>query len=260
MKLLIWNVNGLRAIVKRRIENQSFVQFIANFDIIALNETKIDETKINDHTKNIVPDGFHIYSAHSIKKGYSGVSIITKYQPIKRIEPHFDDPEGRIVVLEYEHFILIGVYVPNAGQQRNGSPHRLHYKTVEWDPQFQLLCATLAKTKPIIILGDMNVAATELDIHNPERNRHHAGFTDAERHNFNILLEATPVIDVWRTLHKDKREYTYFDYRTKARQRNAGWRLDYALISPVLMRRITKCSILSNVEGSDHVPMELYIK
>jgi len=261
MKLLLWNVNGLRSIVRRKITDGSFVKFIYKYDIIILNETKINDDGIEEYKDKIIPEGFEIFNAHSAKRGYAGVSILTRYKPLRRIEPSIDDDEGRIVILEFKKFILIGVYVPNAGQKsvETRMPRRINYRTREWDPQFQQMCANLAKQKPIIVMGDMNVAAAEIDIHNPAQNTNHAGFTNAERHNFHLLLDGTQLIDTWRDQHPNKIAYTYFDYRTKARKRNAGWRIDYALVSTALRSYIGKSSILSDVEGSDHVPIELII-
>ncbi len=261
MRLLLWNVNGLRAISKKKIKEElAFDQFIKPFDIIVLNETKINETQLRN--LDIIPNTFTTYSSHStVKKGYSGVSILTKHLPIRRIDPPFNDNEGRVVILEYKRFILIGVYVPNAGTKNKttGLPKRHQYRTTKWDIQFRNMCVKLEKKKPIIILGDMNVAFQDQDVYAPMRFTNHAGFTEAERDNFGHLLQETSVIDVWRRKHPTKIQYSFFDYRSRARARNAGWRIDYALVSKSLYSNIDTCTILSNIYGSDHLPVQMNI-
>jgi exodeoxyribonuclease III len=260
MRLLHWNINGLRSICKKEIaDGITFKQFIHEYDIIVLNETKIDSSRIGEI--GCIGDGYHMYHAFADKKGYSGVSILTKQAPLRELKPSFKDNEGRVVILEYSEFILVGVYVPNSGQTIKPSiaPKRIGFRTTTWDPQFQLLCSKLEKKKPLIVLGDLNVAYTEMDLANPTKNKYHAGFTDAERNNFGILLESTRLVDIWRYRHPSKVEYTYFDYRTRARDRNAGWRIDYALISKEILDQVVRCNILSDIKGSDHVPLELIL-
>jgi len=256
---MLWNVNGLRAIAKKEVKaGVAFDQFIKSYDIVVLNETKISATQLRD--TNLVPSAFIGYHSHSItKKGYSGVSILTKLLPLRRLDPTFSDTEGRMVILEYESFILIGVYVPNAGAQTRstGLPARHRHRNTKWDIAFREMCVKMERKKPIVVLGDMNVAFTEQDVHAPSRLTRHAGFTIEERNNFGLLLEATTLIDVWRRKYPSKVAYSFFDYRSKARERNAGWRIDYALVSKSLYRSIGVCSLLANVYGSDHLPLML---
>lgn len=259
MRLLLWNVNGLRAIAKKQIKDgTTFDTFLKQYDIVVLNETKISATQLSQ--SNLIPNGFTSYNAHSlVKKGYSGVSIFSKQLPLRRIDPTFADSEGRLVILEYNTFILIGVYVPNAGtkDKETGMPTRIRYRTTKWDHAFRDMCIKLEKKKPLIVLGDMNVAYTNEDVYAPSKLGTHAGFTSAERDNFSKLLECTSLIDAWRRKHPYKIEYTFFDYRSRARERNAGWRIDYALISKQLYTRIKTCSIALDCYGSDHVPLQL---
>ncbi len=259
MRLVHWNVNGIRSMLNRNVKgSMSFKQFINQYDIIVLNETKIVEANLIDVEH--LWDGYHAYHAFAKRKGYSGVSILSKQLLLNVLTHLFDDSEGRVVILEYKHYILVGVYVPNSGPaEKNKLPKRLTYRTTEWDPKFQLLCSKLEQRKPVIVLGDLNVAYTEMDLARPTKNRFHAGFTDQERNNFGILLESTRFVDIWRWRHPSKIEYTYFDYRTRGRHRNIGWRIDYALISKELRDDVVSCNILGDVEGSDHVPLELIL-
>jgi exodeoxyribonuclease III len=150
--------------------------------------------------------------------------------------------------------------VPNSGQRSalgDRLPKRIDYRARSWDPHFQSLCTSLSQKKPLIILGDMNVAHQAIDINNPDKHKQMAGFTDIERYHFELLLKSANLVDVWREKHPTKVQYTYFDYRTRARSRNAGWRLDYILISKELVSKVRRCEILSDINGSDHVPVEL---
>lgn len=256
MKLLLWNVNGIRAIVKKEIAQ--FYDLISTYDIVVLNETKIDCKKLTP----LIPDqfmGFH--SCSTAKIGYSGVSILTKKAPLRRIDPPFEDDEGRVVILEFETYILIGVYVPNAGptDPNTKMPKRIHFRSQEWDNKFKGLCNQMNAIKPIVVAGDCNVALTEIDVHPSARNKRHAGFTEIERNNFGRLLQDCELIDLWRLMNPSKVQYSYFDYRTKARNRNAGWRIDYILVSKSIYAKCKGCEILRHVQGSDHVPVELVI-
>lgn len=256
MKLLLWNVNGIRAISKKEpLPSVSFANYLDRFDVVVLNETKI--SRVEDLSLDLGRfQAFHSFSI--VKRGYSGVSILTKVSPIKRIDPTFEDPEGRVVILEFDSFILVGVYVPNSGTKDPSTrlPKRLEFRTKTWDKEFREMCTHLENVKPVIIMGDLNVAHTELDVHAPSRLRRHSGFTRAERDNFGRLLEYTNFIDVWRRRHPYLQEYSYFDYRTKARDRNAGWRIDYVLASKSLYGKIDSCEI-EPVNGSDHLSMSV---
>lgn len=262
MKIVVWNVNGLRAVSKKNVRTEkSFHEFIRGYDVVVLNETKIDCDKLKSQSDVLIPSAFSAYHSCARKKGYSGVSILTKQTPLRRIQPSFDDDEGRIVILEYATFILVGVYVPNSGSTdtKTKMPKRIAHRTNVWDAQFRDMCISLEKIKPIIVAGDCNVAFTELDLHSPKTNRRQAGFTDAERNGFAHLLQDTTLIDLWRLIHPNKVQYTYYDYRTKARERNAGWRIDYFLVSKHIYNLCRSCDILADVVGSDHVPVELVL-
>ncbi len=256
MKCLQWNVNGLRSLIRNAQYKKELISMIKKYDIVALNETKIDNSAMELHSNDFVPDGHYLYSTHATKKGYSGVCIITNTKPLHVLNQTLGSDEGRLVVLEYSRLIVVAVYVPNSGQKLK----RIEYRASSWDPHFKSMCLSLSQRKPLLILGDMNVAYQDIDIHKPETHRQTAGFTDIERENFGDLLKSVKLIDTWRTLHKTKKQYTYFDYRTRARVRNAGWRLDYALVSKELWRYVKKCVILQDVEGSDHVPVELVLQ
>ncbi len=254
MKLLHWNVNGIRAIMKKQVlTHKSFESCVSGqrADIIVLSETKIaaDSRETHDGVNLLFTDYPHQYHAHARKRGYSGVSVYSKVKPARLIR--VDNEEGRLVVLEYAHFVLVAVYVPNAGSKLA----RLSYRTETWDTYFLTMCKQLSARKPIVIAGDLNVAHMDKDIAHPERHRGSAGFTDAERGNFDKLLRTCNLLDTWRVSHEDEVAYTYFDYRTKARQRNVGWRIDYILVSAALQSKLESSSILTEVTGSDHLPI-----
>lgn len=244
MRLLHWNVNGLRSLLPLNI----LPSLLGDYDIICMNETKLSD---DSQCAAIAPAGYHVFSSIARRRGYSGVCVFTRIDPLRRLSIPFPDDEGRLVILEFSSFILVSVYVPNSGASR------LRYRTRVWDPQFQLLCSRLARRKPLLILGDMNVAHEDIDIYKPERHRQQAGFTDVERFNFGMLLRTVELTDVWRARHPGVSAFTYFDYRTRARARNAGWRLDYALASESLVPRVRACRLLPAVPGSDHIPVEI---
>jgi exodeoxyribonuclease-3 len=250
MKILLWNINGIRAIIKKKVKDElTFEEYLTstNSDIICFNETKISSNLI--HTINILELYPYVYHSHSeIKKGYSGVSIYSKIKPNKQTSIHND--EGRLIVLEFDKFILVNVYQPNAGSKLA----RLNYRTDIWDNYFINLIKKLQKKNNVIIVGDMNVAHTEMDIKNPDKHLHSAGFTIEERNNFNTLLDSNNLIDAWRHNHPHTIAYTYFDYRSRARERNSGWRLDYLLTSEKILKKIKKIYI-DNIFGSDHLPL-----
>jgi exodeoxyribonuclease-3 len=254
IKILHWNINGIRAIMHKKVfKGQPFEASILkqNADIIVFTETKISDDARADHGPvGLLFDSYQYqYHAHATKKGYSGVSVYSKVRPVKQLT--IDNDEGRLVILEYSTFILIAMYVPNSGAKLN----RLAYRTQEWDKQFMRTCERLIKRKPLVIVGDLNVAHMDLDISHPEKHHDTAGFTDIERGNFDKLLRRCDLLDTWRVLHDGQTAYTYFDYRTKARQRNAGWRIDYVLISSKLQQQLLSSSILDQWTGSDHLPI-----
>ena len=252
MKILLWNINGIRAIIKKKVDkNNSFEDYLikSKADIICFNETKI--TNIDMDKINILKNYKYTYHAHSTKrKGYSGVSIYSKHEPLNKFELPNDD-EGRVVALEFNKFIIINVYQPNSGAKLQ----RLDYRVNEWKHTFDKFILKMKKIKPVILVGDMNVAHEPIDIKYPEKHEQNAGYTLKERNVFSNLINKYELIDSWRKLHPNKIEYTYFDYRTKARSRNAGWRLDYILVSKYLFKYIKKVDIDSDIIGSDHIPV-----
>ncbi len=259
VKLIHWNVNGIRAIMRKDVcDNQSFEKCLINqnADILVFTETKISSDVRDAHAdvNALFPQYPHQYHAHAIKKGYSGVSIYSKIKPIRAIPTNHD--EGRLVILEYAQFILIGVYTPNSGSKLL----RLSYRTRDWDAEFLQLCQRLSNRKPLIIAGDLNTAYMDIDIYKPDRHHSSAGFTDAERGNFDRLLRECNLLDTWRMQHERRVGYTYFDYRTKARARNAGWRIDYVLMSSSLESNLHSSAILDRLYGSDHLPISATFK
>lgn len=259
IKILHWNINGIRAIIKKNVyKSQSFESYLLKqkADIIIFTETKISDDKRCDEINGLFKSYPYHYHVHANKKGYSGVSIYSKLNPIKQLFVNIDNSEGRIIVLEYNKFILIGTYIPNSGAKLL----RLPYRTNKWDKQFRQICKQLSSKKPLVIAGDMNVAHMDIDIKYPEKHHTSPGFTDQERGNFDKLLRESNLLDSWRIQHDNQICYTYFDYRTKARERNAGWRLDYILISAELQTKLIESNILSKVTGSDHVPITCILK
>ena len=248
MKMISWNVNGLRAAV-----GKGFLDYFkeADADIFSIQETKLQEGQIDLPT-----EGYHQYWNYAEKKGYSGVAVFTKQEPISvsyglGIEEH--DKEGRVITLEFENFYHVTVYTPNS-QQENA---RLDYR-MTWDDAFRAYLQELDKTKPVIVCGDLNVAHTEIDLKNPSTNRRNAGFTDEERGKFTELLEAG-FVDTFRHFYPDKEVYSWWSYMFKAREKNAGWRIDYYVVSERLRDALQDAKIHSDIMGSDHCPVELDI-
>lgn len=250
MKLVTWNVNGFRAIIKK-----GFEEFIsqANPDIICLQETKIQ----NDQVETSF-DGYLSYFHCADKKGYAGTAVFTKIQPLDvtyGIGDDLHDSEGRVITLEFDGFYLVNTYTPNSKRGLGRLPYRL-----EWQDVFRKYLKYLDSRKPVIICGDLNVAHNEIDIKNPKANRHNAGFTDEERQKMTELL-SEGFIDSFRYLYPDARDaYTWWSYVTKAREKNVGWRIDYFIVSGRLEDLIKDCVIYSQVMGSDHCPVELELK
>lgn len=252
MRLVSWNVNGLRAIMKK-----GFIESVKklNPDILCIQETKMQEGQID---LDVDLEEYEKYFNSAQKKGYSGTAVFTKVKPISvsygmNKEEH--DKEGRIITVEYEDFYLVNVYTPNSKTELE----RLDYRMV-WEDEFRHFLKELEKTKPVIVCGDLNVAHKEIDLKNPSSNRKSAGFTDEERNKFTELLEAG-FIDTFRFFYPDKEgAYTWWSYLTKARERNAGWRIDYFLVSESLKDRLVDAKIHSDIYGSDHCPVELEIK
>jgi exodeoxyribonuclease-3 len=249
MKLVSWNVNGLRAVVKK-----GFTEIFTDFDadIFCLQETKLSEGQID-----LAFEGYESYWNYAEKKGYSGTAIFTRRKPLSvttgiGIEQH--DHEGRVVTLEFDDFYMVDVYTPNAQQELA----RLDYR-LEWERDFAAYLRALDAKKPVIVCGDMNVAHNEIDLKNPATNHKNPGFSDEERNAFTQLLGAG-FVDTFRTLHPNEQQYSWWSYRFSARQKNIGWRIDYFLVSQRLFDRVTDAAIHSDILGSDHCPVSLTIK
>lgn len=249
MKMISWNVNGLRACMTKGFMDY-FIK--ADADIFSIQETKLQTGQID-----FEPEGYYGYWNYAEKKGYSGVAVFTKKKPLEvtygmGIEGH--DREGRLITLEFEDFYHLTVYTPNS-QSENA---RLDYR-MEWEDDFRDYVNELDKVKPVIITGDLNVAHNEIDLKNPSTNRRSAGFTDEERGKMTELL-ASGYIDTFRYFYPEKTgAYSWWSYRFKAREKNAGWRIDYYIVSERLKERLVSADIHSDVMGSDHCPVELDI-
>ena len=250
MKLISWNVNGLRACITK-----GFYDFFQqeDADIFCLGETKMQPEQAVIETP-----GYHQYWNSAVKKGYSGVAIFTKKEPLSvqyglGIEEH--DQEGRVITLEFEDFFLVNVYTPNS---KDGLL-RLDYR-MTWEDAFRAHLNKLDESKPVIVCGDMNVAHQEIDLKNPKTNHKNPGFTDEERAKMTELL-ASGFIDSFRTLYPDKTDaYSWWSYRARAREKNVGWRIDYFLTSARMKEQIEDAVIYANILGSDHCPVGLILK
>ena len=246
MKFISWNVNGLRACVGKDFENQ-FKELDADF--FCLQETKMQEGQLD-----LQFEGYESYWNYAEKKGYSGTAIYTKHKPLSvsygmGVEEH--DHEGRIITLEYDQFYLVTCYTPNSQTELK----RLDYR-MTWEDDFRKFLKSLDAKKPVIICGDLNVAHEEIDIKNPKTNRRNAGFTDEEREKMTVLLN-DGFTDSFRYLHPDEVTYSWWSYRFKAREKNAGWRIDYFLVSDRIKEQITEAKIHTEIMGSDHCPVEV---
>ncbi|AXV49579.1 exodeoxyribonuclease III [Prevotella denticola] len=249
MKLISWNVNGLRACVGKDFEQQ----FKAlNADFFCLQETKMQAGQLD-----ISFPGYTSYWNYADKKGYSGTAIFTKHKPLDvsygiGMDEH--DHEGRVITLEMDDFYLVTVYTPNS----QDGLRRLDYR-MKWEKDFQDYLHRLDRKKPVVVCGDMNVAHEEIDIKNPKTNRRNAGFTDEEREKMTQLLDSG-FIDTFRTLYPEQVTYSWWSYRFRARERNTGWRIDYFLISERLRDRLEDAKIHTEIMGSDHCPVEVDLK
>lgn len=250
MKFVSWNVNGIRACVEKNFM-ESFEDLDA--DIFCLQETKLQEGQID-----LELPGYHQYWNYAEKKGYSGTAIFTKKEPILvsyglGIEEH--DKEGRVITLEFEEFYFMTVYTPNSQNELA----RLSYR-MEWEDAFRAYVKKLDKKKPVVFCGDLNVAHQEIDLKNPKTNRMNAGFTDEERGKMTELLDAG-FIDTFRYFYPEKKDiYSWWSYRFKAREKNAGWRIDYFIVSKRLESCLKDASIHTEIFGSDHCPVELIME
>lgn len=250
MKLISWNVNGLRACITK-----GFSLFFKSIDadIFCIQETKMQE----EQAKEIEYDGYYKYMNSAEKKGYSGTAIFTKIKPINvsygiGIEEH--DKEGRVITIEFDKFFLVNCYTPNSKRELE----RLEYRKI-WEDEFRNYLIKLDKVKPVILCGDLNVAHKEIDLKNPSTNHHNAGFTDEEREKMTKLLESN-FTDTFRYLYPDKKDaYSWWSYMLKSRERNIGWRIDYFIVSNSIRDEIKDAIIHSEVLGSDHCPIELDI-
>ena len=250
MKFISWNVNGLRA-----CEGKGFRDIFNELDadFFCLQETKLQEGQID-----LQFPGYESYWDYAEKKGYSGTAIFTRHKPLSvarglGIDAH--DHEGRAVTLEFEQFYLVTAYVPNS----QDGLRRLDYR-MTWEDDFRAYLKSLDERKPVVVCGDLNVAHQEIDLKNPKSNRRNAGFTDEEREKFSLLLEAG-FTDTFRYFYPDKEEiYSWWSYRFKAREKNAGWRIDYFLASSRLQPQLRSAAIHTEIFGSDHCPVEVNIE
>lgn len=250
MKLISWNVNGLRAVV-----GKGFVDIFNELDadIFCLQETKLQAGQIE-----LDLPGYEQYWNYAERKGYSGTAVFTRIKPLSvrygmDIAEH--DTEGRVITLEYDSFYLVNVYTPNSKDGLARLPYRM-----TWEDDFRNYLKTLEQTKPVVMCGDLNVAHEEIDLKNPKTNRKNAGFSDEERAKMTELL-AAGFIDTFRYFYPDKTgEYSWWSYRFNARKNNAGWRIDYFIVSEALNDRLVSASIHQEIFGSDHCPVELELK
>ena len=250
MKLVSWNVNGLRAVMSKN--------FMEEFDKLDADIFCLQETKLQAGQIEWSKDGYYDYWNYADKKGYSGTAIFTKHEPINvtygiGVDEH--DHEGRVITLEYEKFYMIVVYTPNSQNELK----RLDYR-MTWEDAFREYLCDLKTKKSVIVCGDMNVAHKEIDLKNPKTNHQNAGFTDEERDKFSKLLESG-FIDTFRHFYPDTEQiYSWWSYRFKAREKNAGWRIDYFLASEDLADKLIDAKIHTEIYGSDHCPVELDIE
>ena len=253
MKLISWNVNGLRAAINKGFEN-FFKE--ANADIFCLQETKMQVEQLDEDAKKIF-DGYYQYWNCAEKKGYSGTAIFTKKEPTSvsygiGIEEH--DKEGRVITLEYEDFFIVDCYTPNSKRELE----RLEYRMI-WEDEFRNYLLNLNKSKPVILCGDLNVAHKEIDLKNPKTNRRNAGFTDEEREKMTKLLDSG-FTDSFRFLYPNKENcYSWWSYMGHSREKNIGWRIDYFIVSNSIESKIKESYIYQNILGSDHCPVGLEI-
>ena len=249
MKLISWNVNGIRACL-----NKGFMDFFKNMDadIFCIQESKCQEGQVE-----VVFEGYNTYWNYAEKKGYSGTAIFCKNKPINikygiGIEEH--DKEGRVITLEFEKFYMVTIYTPNSKRELE----RLEYRQI-WEDEVRKYLIELNKNKPVIMCGDLNVAHQEIDLKNPKTNRRNAGFTDEERNKMTELLNSG-FTDTFRYTYPDKVEYSWWSYMGHAREKNIGWRIDYFIVSDSIRKKIKDAKIYTEIMGSDHCPVGLEIE
>jgi len=250
MRLISWNVNGLRA-----CEGKGFSDIFRQLDadFFCLQETKMQPGQLD-----MAFEGYESFWCSADKKGYSGTAIFTRHKPLSvaygiGIDEH--DHEGRVITMEMPRFFLVCCYTPNS----QDGLKRLDYR-MRWEDDFRAYLHRLDQQKPVILCGDLNVAHEEIDIKNPKTNRRNAGFTDEEREKFSLLLQENGFRDTFRTLYPDQVTYSWWSYRFQARQKNAGWRIDYFVVSDRLMADVADAKIHTGIMGSDHCPVELDLK
>ena len=251
MKLISWNVNGLRAVV-----NKGFKEFFKEIDadIFCIQETKMQEEQLDENILEIF-EGYNAYWNSAEKKGYSGTAIFTKQKPLNvtyGIGKEEHDKEGRVITLEFEKFYMVNIYTPNSKRELE----RLDYRQL-WEDEIRAYLLKLKENKSVVMCGDLNVAHTEIDLKNPKTNRKNAGFTDEERAKMTELLNAG-FVDTYRYKYPEvEGKYSWWSYMFHAREKNAGWRIDYFIVSENLKDKIEDAKILDNIYGSDHCPVEL---
>lgn len=251
MKLISWNVNGLRAVV-----NKGFKEFFKEIDadIFCIQETKMQEEQLDENILEIF-EGYNAYWNSAEKKGYSGTAIFTKQKPLNvtyGIGKEEHDKEGRVITLEFEKFYMVNIYTPNSKRELE----RLDYRQL-WEDEIRAYLLKLKENKSVVICGDLNVAHTEIDLKNPKTNRKNAGFTDEERAKMTELLNAG-FVDTYRYKYPEvEGKYSWWSYMFHAREKNAGWRIDYFIVSENLKDKIEDAKILDDIYGSDHCPVEL---
>ena len=251
MKLISWNVNGLRAVI-----NKGFKDFFKEIDadIFSIQETKMQEAQLDENILKIFED-YNAYWNSAEKKGYSGTAIFTKQKPLNvtyGIGKEEHDKEGRVITLEFEKFYMVNIYTPNSKRELE----RLDYRQI-WEDEIRAYLLDLSTKKPVVMCGDLNVAHNEIDLKNPKTNRKNAGFTDEERAKMTELLNAG-FIDTFRYKYPEvEGKYSWWSYMFHAREKNAGWRIDYFIVSESLKDKIEDAKILDDIYGSDHCPIEL---
>lgn len=249
MKLVSWNVNGIRACL-----NKGFLDFFnkVDADIFCLQETKVQQGQVQ-----LGMDGYYQYWNYAVKKGYSGTALFSRKKPLSVVDGigiNEHDQEGRVITAEYEKFFMVNVYTPNSQQELA----RLDYR-MQWEDDFRVYLKTLDAKKPVIICGDLNVAHKEIDLKNPSSNRRNAGFTDEEREKISTLL-IDGFTDSYRYLYPDRENvYTWWSYMFHAREKNVGWRIDYFLVSDRVRDKIEEATVYADIYGSDHCPVGLEI-
>ena len=261
MKIIAWNVNGIRSLLKTQYLDELIND--ENPDVFCMGETKLscpyDEVE-SDIVKRLPKFKYRYWSPCKTRGGYSGTAIFSKKEPIsvqyglKHKKTDIDD-EGRVITVEYKKYYLIHVYTPNSGQ----ALARLDWRTTIWDRAFEDLIINLKKIKPVIVCGDLNVARNPIDLKNPKTNLKTAGYTIEERESFEQILKNTELIESFRHLYPEKIQYSYWSYMRKSREKNIGWRIDYFLIDAKLKGKLKESDILTNILGSDHAPIILQI-